>query len=154
MPSCGKSTVGAIAAQMLGRDFIDADEEFEKQHGITPAEAIKTLGEDKFRLMETETLSELGKLRSKVIATGGGAVTQERNYPLLKQNGVIVFLERDLDKLSTEGRPISQKTNLKELYAKRYDAYCRFADVTVKSTEIKEKTASLIVEAFKNQFKG
>ena len=154
MPSCGKSTVGAIAAEILERDFIDSDTEFEKQHGITPANAIKTLGEEKFRLMETETLSALGKLRGKVIATGGGAVTKERNYPLLKQNGVIIFLERDLDKLSATGRPISQSTSIEELYVKRKDAYCRFADITVKSTEVKENTASLIVEAFKNHFKG
>jgi len=154
MPGCGKSTVGRLSAEQLGREFLDADVEFTKIHGITPADAIKELGEEKFRLMETETLAELSKLSGKVIATGGGAVTKERNYPLLHQNGVIVFLERELDKLATEGRPISQSTNVKELYAKRISAYERFADIKVRSTEIPSKTAELICTEFKKAFKG
>ena len=154
MPGCGKSSVGNLIASSLKREFFDADDEFEKMHGITPAEAIKTLGEEKFRLMETETLDALGKLSGKVIATGGGAVTRERNYPLLHQNGVIVFLERDLDKLPTDNRPISQSRSLADIYASRIDSYLRFADIKVKSTEIKEKTAQLIIDEFKKYFKG
>ncbi|MBP3370779.1 MAG: shikimate kinase [Clostridia bacterium] len=154
MPGCGKSSVGRIIAAELGREFFDADIEFEKMHGITPAEAIKSLGEEKFRLMETETLCELGRLSGKVIATGGGAVTKERNYAPLHQNGVIVFLERDLDQLPTDNRPLSQGRSLADLYRSRIDNYHRFADVGVHSTGIKEKTAELIIEKFKNYFKG
>lgn len=148
MPGCGKSSVGAIVAERLGRDFIDADKEFEKMHSISPATAIKEMGEEKFREMETRTLAELGKLSGKVIATGGGAVTKERNYPLLHQNGVIVFLERDISLLPTFDRPLSQSCTLEELYARRIDAYRSFADVSVESTGVKEKTAELIANAF------
>jgi shikimate dehydrogenase len=148
MPGCGKSSVGAIIADKLGRDFLDADEEFEKMHSITPAYAIRTLGEEKFREMETETISILGKLSGKVIATGGGVVTRERNYPLLHQNGVIVFLERDISLLPTNNRPLSQGNSLEKLYNSRIDSYRRFADITVESTGIIEKTAELIISAF------
>ena len=154
MPGCGKSSVGRLIAESLKREFLDADIEFEKMHGIPPAEAIKTLGEDKFRLMETETLDALTKLSSKIIATGGGAVTRECNYPLMHQNGVIVFLERDLDKLPTDNRPISQNRSLTDLYSERIDSYLRFTDITVKSTEIQEKTADMIIDKFKKYFKG
>jgi shikimate dehydrogenase len=119
-------------------------------HGITPADAINTLGEEKFRLLETETLAEISKQSGKVIATGGGVVTKERNYPLLHQNGVIVFLDRELSNLATDGRPLSQKYSLEALYEKRIGFYRTFADLTVKSTEIKELTADAIVSAFKN----
>ena len=148
MPGCGKSSVGAIIADKLGRDFLDADEEFEKMHSITPADAIRTLGEEKFREMETETVASLGKLSGKVIATGGGVVTRERNYPLLHQNGVIVFLERDISLLPTNNRPLSQSNSLEKLYNSRIDSYRRFADITVESTGIIEKTAELIISAF------
>ena len=117
-------------------------------HSITPADAIRTLGEEKFREMETETVASLGKLSGKVIATGGGVVTKERNYPLLHQNGVIVFLERDIALLPTNDRPLSQGNSLEKLYASRIAAYRRFADLTVESTGIKEKTAELIISAF------
>ena len=148
MPGCGKSTVGALVAGALGREFIDADEEFAKIHSLTPAEAIGTLGEERFRELETETLAAIGKCSGKVIATGGGAVTKERNYPLLHQNGVIVFLERDLAMLPTNNRPLSQKGSLSELYNARIDAYRRFADITIESTEVSERTAELIISAF------
>lgn len=148
MPGCGKSSVGAIIADKLDREFFDADAEFEKMHSITPADAIRTLGEEKFREMETETISILGKLSGKVIATGGGVVTRERNYPLLHQNGVIVFLERDISLLPTNNRPLSQSNSLEKLYNSRIDSYRRFADLTVESTGIIEKTAELIISAF------
>lgn len=148
MPGCGKSSVGAIIADKLGRDFLDADAECEKMHSITPADAIRTLGEEKFREMETETISILGKLSGKVIATGGGVVTRERNYTLLHQNGVIVFLERDISLLPTNNRPLSQGNSLEKLYDSRIDSYRRFADITVESTGIIEKTAELIISAF------
>jgi len=145
MPSCGKSTVGKILAEKLSRSFVDADEEFEKMHLISPAEAILSLGEDKFREMEHLTLRELGKQNGLVIACGGGAVTREYNYSPLHQNGVIIFIERDLDKLSTDGRPLSKASSLKELYAKRIDAYHRFADLEIRSAEEPEQTADLII---------
>jgi shikimate dehydrogenase len=150
MPGCGKSSVGRIIADKLGREFLDSDEEFERMHGITPADAINTLGEEKFREMETETLAEVSKQSGKVIATGGGVVTKERNYPLLHQNGVIVFLERELQNLATDGRPLSQRGSLEALYAKRAGLYRAFADITVKSTEVKELTADAIVSEFRN----
>ena len=147
MPGCGKSTVGKLLASSLGRDFFDADDEFTSMHKITPAEAINTLGEEQFRLMENQTLCQLGKKSGAVIATGGGAVTKEYNYAPLHQNGVIVFLERELDKLPTNGRPLSQKGSLKELYHKRIDSYIRFADLRVESTEVPEKTVEAIKQA-------
>ena len=147
MPGCGKSTVGKSLATELGREFFDADTEFTAMHSITPAEAINTLGEDEFRLMEHKTLCELGKKSGAVIATGGGAVTRKYNYAPLHQNGVIVFLERDLDKLPTNGRPLSQNGSLQDLYNRRIDAYRTFADVTIKSTEVVGNTVSVIKKA-------
>ena len=141
MPSSGKSTIGSLLAERLSRSFFDADTEFEKMHGITPATAINTLGEPKFREMESATLAELGKMSGAIIATGGGAVTREENYPSLHQNGIIVYLKRDLDKLSTEGRPLSQKNGLAELFEKRKAAYERFADITIENNGTPEETA-------------
>ena len=145
MPGCGKSTVGRILARKLSRPFFDADDEFTAMHGITPADAINTLGEDTFRKMENETLTELGKKSGAVISCGGGAVTREYNYEPLHQNGVIIFLERDLDKLATGGRPLSQRTSPEALYKARIDLYHRFADIELRSTEIPEKTADAML---------
>ena len=147
MPGCGKTTVGKIIASMLDRPFYDADETFTQAYGVTPADVIKSRGEDEFRKMEHSIAQDLGKLSGTVISCGGGVVTRKENYGVLHQNGTIVFLERELDKLSKEGRPLSQSRPLEEIYASRIDAYRRFADVSVKSTEIKDKTAELIISS-------
>jgi len=147
MPGCGKSTVGKRLAKALGRAFFDADDEFASMHKITPAEAINTLGEDKFRIMEHQTLEELCKKSEALIACGGGAVTRDYNYPTLHQNGVVVFLERELSNLSSEGRPLSQKTPVEELYRRRIDAYLRFSDIRIKSTEVPDMTVEKMKQA-------
>lgn len=148
MPGCGKSTVGRLLAEELKRPFFDADTEFESMHGMTPAAAIQALGEESFRQMEHQTLCELGKKSGVVIACGGGVVTREDNYAPLHQNGVILFLERDLEKLATDGRPLSQNCSVETLWRQRESGYRRFADLTVISTEHPTKTALAMKEAF------
>ena len=130
MPGCGKSTLGALAAEKLGKKFVDADALLEEKYGPIP-EIITRKGEAYFRQLETEVLSELGKQSSLVIATGGGCVTRSENYPLLHQNGRIVFIRRPLSQLPTEGRPLSQQQGLEALYHKRLPLYTRFADEAV-----------------------
>ena len=146
MPGCGKTTVGRLLAKVLGRNFFDADGEFTAMHGITPADAITTLGEDTFRKMEHETLTELCKKSEAVISTGGGAVTRGYNYPLMHQNGTVLFLERELSMLTSKGRPLSQSMPISQLYRQRIDAYNRFADIKLQSTGIPQKTAELAKE--------
>lgn len=147
MPSCGKSTVGKLLAEALGKSFYDADEEFFKMHGITPENAINTLGEAEFREMEAKTLASLGKLSSSVIATGGGAVTRRENYPSLHQNGIIIYIKRDLSRLSTDGRPLSRAGSLQSLFEARCPLYEAFADITVENDSTCELCAKGIIDA-------
>ena len=132
MPGSGKSTIGQALAQELGRSFVDADAEIVKRIGDIPT-FFAHYGEDRFREVETEVLRKLGKRSGCVIATGGGCVTREVNYPLLHQNGVIVRISRELSALPTHGRPLSQSTALTELFAKRDPLYRRFADMEIQN---------------------
>ena len=88
-----------------------------------------------------------------MIACGGGAVTRAYNYAPLHQNGVLIYLKRELSLLSTQGRPLSQRTSPEALYAARRDAYERFADLHIQSTEIPEQTADAMLAAL-NERKG
>ena len=78
--------------------------------------------------METYILSQIGQKSNLVIATGGGCVTQAQNYPLLHQNGTIFCLNRDISKLPTDGRPLSQQNKADEMYRIRKPLYETFAD--------------------------
>ena len=147
MPGCGKSTLAKALGETLGRQVYDADAEIEQAAGMPIPEIFARFGEEEFRRQETEALRKLGKLSAAVIATGGGAVLREENYPLLHQNGIIVFVERDLAQLPTEGRPLSMKNNLGDLYEKRLPRYRRFADVTLGNDGSVEDTLKTILEA-------
>ena len=152
MPGCGKSTVGKRIAAMLDREFLDSDEEIKKETGKTPAEWITEEGEAKFREIESKVLENLGKQSGKVIATGGGVVTVPENKNLLRQNGSVFFINRDLNLLATKGRPLSGGIEVRQaLYEKRLPAYRDFCDeeITSDATLTLEKTAEMIINSFK-----
>lgn len=131
MPGCGKSTIGQALAQRLGRPFADADAEIERQSGLSIPQIFSRFGEERFRQEETKALQRLGKQSGLVIATGGGCVTRPENYPLLHQNGIVIFLQRDLSELATEGRPLSLASDLQQMYRKRLPLYEQFSDAAV-----------------------
>lgn len=146
MPGCGKTTVGQQLAQALGRRFVDADEALEAKAGRKITQIIPAEGEAAFRTLETETLAELGKQSGLVIATGGGCVTQQRNFDLLHQNGAVFWLTRDLRKLPTDGRPLSQVGRLSEMFAQRQPLYRRFADWEISNDGPVEETLKAILQ--------
>ena len=149
MPGCGKSTVGALLARRLGRPLLEADAELVKTAGMSIPAIFEIESEPGFRRRETATLSELGKRSGAVISTGGGCVTRPENYPLLHQNGTIIWLRRDLNKLAREGRPLSLGADLAAMYAVREPLYARFADFTVDNTGTPEETVDAILEVLK-----
>ena len=146
MPGCGKSTVSRLLAAATGRELCSSDALVERETALSIPEIFRRGSETLFRARETEALTELGKLSGKVIDTGGGCVTRAENYPLLHQNGVIVWLQRDPDKLAKEGRPISLRSDPAELYERRRPPYERFADFSVSHDGAPEDTVRAILE--------
>ena len=147
MPGCGKTTVGQQLAQKLKKKFVDADSALEEATGRKITDIIPQDGAEAFRRMESEILEDLGKRSGLVIATGGGCVTQARNYPLLHQNGTLFWLTRDLNKLPTDGRPLSQANDLGKMYAARKPLYEAFADIRVENTDTPAETVQHILNA-------
>ena len=147
MPGCGKSAVGRQLAAALDRPLIDADTVLEEHAGMTIPEIFAAEGEEGFRRRETEVLAALGKGSGAILATGGGCITRPENYPLLHQNGKIFWIQRALENLPTDGRPLSQQNALKDLYERRKDLYAAFADHTVVSDEDISHTVQKIMEA-------
>ncbi len=149
MPGCGKSTVGQALAEKWNREFVDADSVIEAMARKSIPEIFAQDGEEVFRDWETKALIDLGKRSSLVIATGGGCVTQLRNYAFLHQNGTIFWLQRELSKLPTKGRPLSQANPLSTLFAKRKPLYAAFADHTIDNDGALDVTMQQIEEALK-----
>lgn len=146
MPGCGKTTVGKLVAQKLGKTFVDADAEIVASAGMPIPQIFELEGEPGFRAWETKVLADLGKRSGLVIATGGGCVTREENYPLLHQNGVIYWLQRDIKDLPTDGRPLSQAGRLEQMYGIRKPLYEKFADKIIANSGTPENTAQEIMK--------
>jgi shikimate dehydrogenase len=147
MPGCGKTTVGKILADISGKTFIDCDLALEGAAGISIPKIFECEGEESFRLRETQTLKEIGKQSGLVIATGGGCVTRKENYVHLKQNGVIIFLERPLSMLAREERPLSTG-DMGEMYRQRLPLYKSFADSVIQNNESVYITAKKVLDVF------
>ena len=145
MPGCGKSTIGKLLAEKLGKTFVDADEELVKTYRMNIPAIFAAEGESGFREKETAVLENLGKRAGLVIATGGGCVTRERNYPLLHQNGTIFWLHRDLDRLPSDGRPLSQVTKMEDMSHIRKPLYERFADHAIDNNRTPEAASAEII---------
>lgn len=145
MPGCGKSTIGAALAEKLNRSLVDADERIVSLAGKSIPEIFAQDGEAVFRAWETKALEETGKQSGLILATGGGCVTREENYSLLHQNGVIVYLKRDISLLPKDGRPLSQKNSLDAMYQTRRPLYEAYADFTVDNNGTPEDTVKAIL---------
>ncbi|MBR4768780.1 MAG: AAA family ATPase [Lachnospiraceae bacterium] len=129
MPGAGKTTVARKLGEALGFPVYDSDAYVKEMTGKTPEEIILNEGEDAFRTLETKALSEISVKTGIVLSTGGGVVTRPENEAILKQNGRVWFLEREIGSLPKEGRPLSGG-DLQTLYEARIDDYRRFADET------------------------
>lgn len=144
MPGCGKSTVAAELGKRLDRAVYESDVLIEQRTGMTIPELFSRFGEEHFRALESEVLAELGKLSGVVISTGGGCVMRRENYPLLHQNGRIFYLQRSLEHLPIDGRPLLQRFSPQELYERRRLSYEYFADQVIDNNAAAEQAAEQI----------
>lgn len=146
MPGCGKTTVGQLLADHLGKTFTDSDALTENIAGMAIPEIFEKSGEEVFRDYETEALTDLSRRSGLIIATGGGCVKRESNYPLLHQNGTVIWLRRDIAQLPTDGRPLSQAGKLDEMFKHRAPLYETFADFVVYNDGTVSETVRKILE--------
>lgn len=138
MPGCGKSTIGKLLADKLNKKFVDLDEVIAERAGMSIPEIFALQGEKGFRKLENEVVADICKEKGQVIATGGGVVTVAANKPALRQNSTVIFIERELSELGTEGRPVSLSRPLQDIYDERIAAYNSWSDHRVNNTDINE----------------
>ena len=147
MPGCGKSTIGKMLAERLGRPFIDLDEEIVKIAGKPITEIFAERGESFFRDLETEATRNVARISGALIATGGGAILRDENVGLLRRNGRIYFLDRPLEQLlPTADRPLASSAEaIKKRYEERYATYCAVADERIIADVSAEEVAEEIL---------
>lgn len=150
MPSSGKSKLGRAVARKLKKPFVDVDHLVEEQSGKTIPELFAQGGEALFRPLETTALAGAAKETGQVISTGGGVVTRAQNHPLMRQNGVVLYICRPLQQLIPGGeRPLSTSMEaLEKLYIQRAPLYEAVADVIVENDAPFMQVVHKILEAY------
>ncbi|MBQ9957792.1 MAG: shikimate kinase [Clostridia bacterium] len=132
---CGKTTIGKIIARKLDLAFIDTDKLIEEREGRKIREIFDTDGEGYFRDKEHEICAELSREDNKVIATGGGALTFNRNKEVLSKNGRVIFIDVDLDtiikRIGNDSRRPLLNSETRTLFNKRNPIYKKNCDFTI-----------------------
>ncbi len=146
MPGAGKTEIGKKLSERTGRTFVDTDALIEREAGMSIPGIFDLEGEAGFRAREEATIAEAACENGCVIATGGGAPMFEENRTLLRQNGRIFHIERDLKALPTKGRPLSK--NLATMYEKRAPVYRSFAEKTIRNAGTVDDAVAAILRAF------
>ncbi|HHW95330.1 MAG TPA: shikimate dehydrogenase [Mogibacterium sp.] len=133
MPGSGKTTIFRRFAYENGLDFIDTDEEAEKIMGEKISKVIqdKSRGEEHFRPIEKEVVKAASLKAKTVIATGGGSIINPESRDLLRSNGIVIYVKRPLELLSTKNRPLSKKNGVKSLFKRREAIYKKTCDFAV-----------------------
>jgi len=138
----GKTTIGQRLAIMLDLEFLDNDHELEEQTGASVNLIFDLEGEEGFRKRETAMLRTLTARKNVLIATGGGTILKSENRDLLKESGLVVYLQTSVSQQITrlsrdKTRPLLQSSNREEKLARlakeRNPLYQELADVTFPS---------------------
>jgi shikimate kinase len=131
----GKSTIGRALADEIGWPFADIDLEIEARAGKRIADIFTEAGEEAFRDLETAVLkrhiSHIEVGQPCVLALGGGAFIQERNWKMIANNGISLWLDCPLETVrrrlgDDNTRPLASNRNgLGQLFADRRSLYAR-----------------------------
>jgi len=152
MRGSGKTAVGKILAQKLGRELIEMDELIVSKAGLSIPEIVARHGWESFRDLEEEVVAKLSKRDNIVNATGGGVVVREPNITRLKQNGLLVWLTANVDTLlqrigEDESRPLlkgkTRREDMEITLAERQSLYRKAADIAI---DTENKTPEAIAE--------
>lgn len=138
----GKTSVGAIVAKILAKEFHDTDQEIEAGTGVDISYVFDVEGEMGFRKREEKLVTAITQKKNIVLATGGGAIESEKNRRCLASNGFVVYLETSLEDQVLRAKPsgkrpllqnVDPKKKLQELMQKRKSLYESIADTIVKT---------------------
>ena len=133
MPGSGKSSISRQVALAMKRNFIDIDRAIARDEDCPITQIIDRLGLEAFRELESKKIKEVCSQNYQVIATGGGSILNEANRELIRENSIVIYIDRPTKDLATKNRPLSQSIGVHNLYRERAQLYHGVADVKIRN---------------------
>ncbi len=115
----GKTSIGKILAKKNHLSFLDTDHEIIRSSGYSIPDIFEKFGEEYFRELETKQLKEMYGMKNHVISTGGGIILKKQNIELIKDLGIVIFLDISINSQinrvkNRKNRPLINDNNLKD----------------------------------------
>lgn len=158
MMGCGKSTVGRRLSALLSCPFIDLDDAIETHEGRTIPVIFAASGDAGFRVCETAALRRACAASPCVVATGGGIVTREENITLMREHGLVVWLNRPLGDMIASVRQDTRpnlagdkEERMRTLFAAREALYRRAAHIEFDNRLPAAKSAAQLARILREQ---
>ena len=148
MPGSGKTRIGTLVGAFCKKKVVDTDKTLIANVGMKIPEIFEKQGEMKFREYEYQAIHGIYQQKNLVISTGGGSIKLRGNMDKLRQNGVVVYIRCETQKLSKKGRPLSQSGNIEDLFQNRKCLYERYADITIDNDDTVAKCAEKIKKGY------
>lgn len=140
----GKSTHGKKLASLLKLDFLDLDEFIVSKYHLSIDELFEQKGESEFRNIESKELNTIIHLhKPMVISLGGGTPCFNNNIELIKNSGLLVYIQMDAKALTN--RLINAKSSRPLIKNKSNDELLIFISESLKNREIYYKQAQIII---------
>lgn len=155
MMGCGKTTIAKLLSKKLERVYLDMDEYIVNKYQQSIDDMFK-IGEDYFRKNETDVCLSISKLEGYIISTGGGVVLNPKNIEYLKENGIIVFIDRPVEKIAEDvdiaSRPLLKDgaDKLYQLHQQRYQLYLNACDIHLINDQSAQNAVDRLIELLAN----
>jgi len=147
LPLSGKTKIARILHDKTGKPVIDTDALIEQEQNITVSEIFSQYGESYFRNLESDLIQRIFQNQNQIISTGGGMIENHQIMNRLRQNGVILFLDKDPGKIASHQihhRPLIQSPqDVFRISERRRPLYLQYQDITI---HVDSSTDTLIQE--------
>lgn len=148
MPTAGKTTIAQLLSKQLDVEMVEMDDVISEKLQTSIKTCFETKGEPYFREVEKQVACDYKEANGKVISCGGGVIKQEDTMRYLSENGIVVWIFRNLEDLyPTDSRPLSSSfEEVKKLYEQRLPLYRKYSDVQIQNTGTVEETVQNIMK--------
>lgn len=135
----GKTVIGRKLSRRMGWDFLDTDEICERVAGKSVQTIFREDGEESFRRLEKNMVTQALQNENTIISIGGGALMTPGTQCMINKNAFTIWLYQPPEIIAercsvSNQRPLFDPTSFKNLMVDRNPSYLRASDLIVESS--------------------